>query len=486
MKAPINSGHKPPFAYLITKAAYTGELKRNNAEFQAQLTIQVLGKESFHKVPVLPQHLALRDLQVNGQQALVVTEGGFHTVVLSGEGEFNISANFSLKCSLERGPQKIDLPIQQTPITLFDLTIPLEEIDVEIPQVQNLVINKTNKSTQINAVISPGNAISVRWRKQVEAAEKVPAKLYSEVNHLISIEDDALKTRSEINYTILHSEVDAVRVVVPEGMNVLNVIGEGVGEWQEQTQQNTQVLNIPFTYGKKGAVQVTVITESPLSNNTTVNPFRGIRVLDTVRETGAIGIELNTSAQVSVTESKGLEPLAPQKLPQALVARSAKPLMMGFKYLKHPFNLVLEIEKHEKVAVPVATITSTNVVTLLTEDGKLVNRIIYQVKNSAKQFLELELPDDANVWSVFVGNQPVESSLNRDGKLLVSLLRSSRENNMLKAFPVEVVYAMSEGGFSWFGSRKAQLPSVDLMTSQILWSVYLPNDYAYLYFNSTL
>jgi len=486
MKAPVNSGHKPPFAYLITKAAYTGQLKRNNAEFQAQLTIRVLGKDSFHKVPVLPQHLALRDLQVNNKQALVVTEGGYHTVVLSGDGEFNISANFSIKCSLDRGPQKIDLPIQRTPITLFDLTIPLEEIDVEIPQAQNLVIDKANKSTRVNAVISPGNAISVRWRKQIEAAEKIPAKLYSDVNHLISIEDDALKTRSEINYTILHSEVDAVRVVVPEGMNVLNVIGEGVGEWQEQTQQNTQVLHIPFTYGKKGAVQVTVITETPLNNNTTINPFRGIRVLDSVRETGAIGIELNTSAQVSVSESKGLEPLAPQKLPQALTAKSAKPLMMGFKYLKHPFNLVLEIEKHEKIAVPVATISSTNVVSLLTEDGKLVNRIIYQVKNSAKQFLELELPDAADVWSVFVGNQPVESSLNREGRLLIPLLRSSRENNMLKTFPVEVVYAMSESKFSWFGSREAQLPSVDLMTSQILWSVYLPNDYAYLYFDSTL
>ncbi|MGH1362510.1 MAG: hypothetical protein ACRBF0_03075 [Calditrichia bacterium] len=486
MKQPTANAQKPPFAYLITKASYSGELKQNNAEFLAEFSIRVLTDEAFHKVPVLPQSLALRNLSVNGKQALVVTENGYHQIVLVGNGDYTVTATFSLKSSLDRGPQKIDLPIQKTPITLFSLQIPRNEIDVEIPQAQNLVISPQKKATRVSAVITPGSAISVRWRKQVEAAEKIPAKLYSDVNHLISIEDDALKTRSEINYTILHSEVDAVRVVVPEGMNVLGVYGEGVGEWQEGTQQNMQVLNIPFTYGKKGNVQITVITETPLSNKATINAFSGIRVLDSVRETGSIGIELNTSAQVTVTENKGLEPVAPQKLPQQLISRSAKPLMMGFKYLKHPFNLLLDIEKHEKVAVPVAAISSANVVTLLTEDGKLVNRIIYQIKNSAKQFLELELPEDADVWSVFVDNKPVESSLNKDRKLLVPLLRSNRENNMLKAFPVEVIYALSETGFSWFGSRSATLPAVDLMTSQILWSVYLPNDYSYTYFNSSL
>jgi hypothetical protein len=45
---------------------------------------------------------------------------------------------------------------------------------------------------------------------------------------------------------------------------------------------------------------------------------------------------------------------------------------------------------------------------------------------------------------------------------------------------------MAEDRFSWLGSRESTLPAVDLLISQLIWSVYLPNDYSYLYFESTL
>ncbi|NIM98565.1 MAG: hypothetical protein GTO24_10935, partial [candidate division Zixibacteria bacterium] len=357
---------------------------------------------------------------------------------------------------------------------------------MEIPQAHQLATRIGENTTTVSAVISPGRAISVRWRKKVAVTEKIPPKLYSEVYNLISIEDDALKISTDINYTILHSEVDGVRLSIPDNMNILTVTGEGVGEWQEVAEQGQRLIIIPFTYGKKGAVPVRVTAETPLSETGLANVFSGMQVLETVRETGYIGIILNTSAEVIVAESQGLEKIAPQKLPAQLINRSAKPLIMGFKYLKHPYGLVLDIKKHEKIAVPAATVNSANIVTLFTEDGKVVHRLVYQIKNSAKQFLEIQLPERADVWSVLVDNEPVESSINARGKLLVPLIRSRSVNNRLDTFPVEVLFCMAKDRFSWLGSRASTLPAVDLLISQLIWSVYLPNDYSYLYFESTL
>ncbi len=136
--------------------------------------------------------------------------------------------------------------------------------------------------------------------------------------------------------------------------------------------------------------------------------------------------------------------------------------------------------------MPVATIDSANMVTLFTEDGKVVHRLVYNVRNSSKQFLEIKLPQKADVWSVFVDKKPVESSLNMQGSLLVPLIKSRAENALLKAFPVEVIYCMTENRFTWSGSLTSHLPSIDLMTSQLIWSVYLPNEYTYHYFDSSL
>jgi len=486
MKPPPDPDATPPFVHLITKAMYTGEMKDNSTAFTAVFNVHVLKKDAYVKVPILPRQVALADMKVDGKPALVVLENGYHSIVLPKAGEYEVTASYSLKSSLDKGPHKIDLAIQQTPITLLTLEMPIKDIDVEIPQAQQVLTGRRGDKTVVSAVIGEGTAISIRWRKTVAVADKVPAKLYAEVHHLISIQDDALKTRTAINYNILHSEVDAVRVIIPDGMNVLKVTGEGVGEWQETTQEDQRLLLIPFTYGKKGDAKVTVTTETTFSESGLANAFAGIQTLDTVRETGFIGIELATSAEVIVTENDGLENVVVQKLPRPLVNKSKRPLIMGFKYLKHPYSLVFDIKKHEKIAVPVATINNASVVTLFTEDGKIVHRVVYQIRNSAKQFLEIQVPEKADVWSVFVGNQPVESSMNGKGKLLVPLIRSRSVDNRLDTFPVEVIYCMVQEKFAPFGIQESALPAVDLLISQVLWSVYLPNDYAYLYFESTL
>jgi hypothetical protein len=486
MKPPPARGAIPPFDHLITKAMYSGVMRTNSTDFTAVFNVHVLKKDAYVKVPILPRNIALADMKVGNEQALVVVENGYHSIVLPRAGEYVVTASYSVKSSLDRGPHKIDLAIQQTPITLLTLEMPLKDIDVEIPQAQQVLTSKRGDATVVSAVIGEGTAVSVRWRKTVAVADKVPPKLYSEVHHLISIQDDALKTNTAINYNILHSEVDAVRLVIPDNMNVLTVSGEGVGEWQETTQGDQRILLIPFTYGKKGAAMVSVTTETTSPESGITNAFSGIQTLDTVRETGFIGIELATSAEVIVTESDGLETVVVQKLPRPLVNKSARPLIMGFKYLKHPYVLAFDIKKHEKIAVPVATINSASVVTLFTEDGKIVHRVVYQIRNSAKQFLEIQVPNKADVWSVFVGDQPVESSMNGKGKLLVPLIRSRSVDNRLDTFPVEVIYCTVQNRFSPFGSQASTLPAVDLLISQLIWSVYLPNDYAYVYFRSTL
>ncbi len=486
MKPPSPTGPPPPFSYLITKASYSGEMKENSTNFEAVFVVHVLQRDAYVKVPILPSGTALADIRVGSEPALVIIENGYHNVVLPKPGEYIVTAMYSVKSSLDKGPHQIELAIAQTPITLLSLTMPLKEIDVEIPQAQQVLTQPTDQGTKVSAVIGQGQGISVRWRKTVTAADKLPAKLYADIHHMISIQDDVLKTQSAVNYTILHSEVNGVRLVIPEDVNVLSVTGEGIGEWQEAMQNNLRVLTIPFTYGKKGAATVYVTTEKALSESGLANAFAGFRALDTVRETGFIGIELATSAEVIARESDGLEPMAVQKLPTPLVNRSVRPLMMGFKYLKHPFSLVFDIKKHDKVAVPVATINSANVVTLFTEDGKMVHRLVYQVRNNAKQFIEIQLPEKTDVWSVLVDNQPAESSVNGRGKLLVPLIRSQSVNNSLNTFPVEVIYCTVQNGFSPFGTRESVLPTVDILVSQLMWSVYLPNDYAYMYFQSTL
>jgi hypothetical protein len=486
MKTPDDSGAVPPFDYIITKSVYSGNVGKNGTRFTARFSIQVLKKNAYLKIPLLPQNAALEDMKVDGGAALTVSEGGMHEIVLSKQGEHVAEAVFTLQSNLTQGPNRFEVAIQPTPITLLRLEIPLKDVDVEIPQAQVVAVEPVHAGTAVSAVLSSVQSFSVAWRKKVPVQEKLPPRLYAEVNHLLSIEEDALRFNSDIVFDILHSEIDEVSLAVPDDCNVLGVSGEGVGAWREKVVHGERVITVPFTYGRKGNAVVHVLSEKPISDRGASNVFTGFRALNVVRETGYIGVELNTGAEVKAAEAAGLTRVAVPKLPPMLYNKSAKPLILAYKYVRHPFNLVLEVEKHEKIAVPMASVVSANAVTLFTEDGKVVHRLIYQVRNSEKQFIEIKLPRGADVWSVFVGNEPVESSLGSEGKLLVPLARSRLTGVRLEAFPVEVIYCLSEEPFRAIGWLRASLPPVDVMTSQIFWSVYVPNDYAYLYFKSTL
>lgn len=486
MKPPQDPDEQPPFEYLITKALYLGKMQNESTRFTAEFIVHVLKKDGYVRIPLLPAAMALEDVQLNRQQTMIVDQGGYHTIILNDPGIYQVQATFSMESSLIKGPHRIDLQIQKTPITLIELEIPLKNIDVEIPQAQHLRATEERSLTKLYGILSPGNQISIRWRKKLAVTEKVPPKLYAEVHHLVSIEDDALKTNSEILLNILHSEVESVQLLVPDNLNILSVSGEGVGEWQDNSQQDGRILHIPFTYSKQGHMSIIIVTETPFADGQLSTTFQGIQLLNAVRETGFVGIELNTSAEVNVSESFNLEKIPIQKLPQRLYDKSKKPMILGFKYLKHPYHFILGIEKHEKIAVPVATVESANTVTLFTEDGKIVHRLVYQVRNSAKQFFVLQLPEKADVWSVFVSNEPVECSLNNEGHLLIPLIRSQSVNNQLNAFSVEVILCVVQDPFQTVKTLEVELPCTDLLVSQILWSVYLPNDYAYWNFKSTL
>ena len=171
MKPPSGRDARPPFDYLITKAIYSGKMQKKDTIFKGTFNVHVLKKESFVKVPILPQNIALADIKIGNEQALLVSENGYHNVILSQAGEYVVTASFSLKSSLEKGPHKVDLPIRQTPITLLKLELPLKDIDVEVPQAQQVLTTIKNNVTIGSAVMAQGRSISVRWRKKVAVAE---------------------------------------------------------------------------------------------------------------------------------------------------------------------------------------------------------------------------------------------------------------------------------------------------------------------------
>jgi hypothetical protein len=356
---------------------------------------------------------------------------------------------------------------------------------VEVSNAQQVEVSERGNLTHVYALLSPSSSINIRWRKKPPEVIKGPAKIYAETLSHLSVEDDALRVSTQVSLSVLQNTIPSITLRVPEGYSILDVRGNGIGDWREVTSKDAVYLEVPFEYPRKGNFSFTVIAEKLLPNASMTVDFNGFVVQDAIREKGFLGIELKSTSEVSLASSDGLDKLDVSELPPTLISQSRKPLLFGFKYLHHPYSLVLDIKKHEELPVIGTVVDSASGVTLFTEDGKLVHRIIYKIRNTSKQFLELELPEDAQIWSVFVGGEPAKPRLNKN-KILIPLNRSRQGATGLVAFDVELIYFEKLKRFGWMGHRNSMFPVPDIIISQMLWSVYLPDGYSFLYFGGTV
>jgi hypothetical protein len=104
------------------------------------------------------------------------------------------------------------------------------------------------------------------------------------------------------------------------------------------------------------------------------------------------------------------------------------------------------------------------------------------VRNQLKQYLSLRLPPGAEMWSAFVGGQPVKPTQSKDGTYRIPLAKSQWGQDGQQGFPVEVIYYRAVPKFLPVGYRAMSLPMPDAPVSRMVWSLYLPEKYRFAYF----
>jgi len=475
--------------FLITSAYYNAKVGREATEVSATFNIEVLprhGRKDFLLVPLLRKEVALKTVTLDGKDALLTDTKGYHAVAVPQEGSHKATALFTIATDLTRGPQSISFPVPRTPIIRLTLEIPLPSIQPEIPSATSIKRIERGGSTIIEAVLSPTDNVRVAWSRIIPEAEKGPPKIYADLWQLLSIEDDALRVHTRASINVLQNTVTGITLRIPDKYQMLDVTGQVVGDWKEREVKGQKMLDVTLKTPRQGKFYFLIKAEKIFEDQTVVADFNGFALPGSIREKGFIAVEMKGSAEAKVTEAEGLDRASFSELPPQLVGISAKPLIFAYKYLRHPYRMVLDITKHKELPVISTVVDSASGITLFTEDGKLVHRLTYTVRNTWKQFMEVTLPKDAELWGTYVDGKSVKPSKNEKEKILIPLNRSQSSEGGLAPFDVELIYFQKAEKFRWFGIKKSSFAIPDLMMSRVIWSIYLPFDYSFVHFGGTM
>ncbi len=356
----------------------------------------------------------------------------------------------------------------------------------------------------------PGfDPLTLGFRYRGDAASAVIAftmkesQIKAEVLALIEVRETLVRYEWRIDYDILYAGVDRLVFSVPEAIaEALRVDGEiikekdrdyksgGDGDDKIDAGEGRRLWSVVLRDKRMGAYELRVTYEMPLADAserdfTVVVPE--LRLEQVFQENGQLAVIKDDNLEVLDADVINLEQIDPSELHGWL---SREGIVRAYKYRRHPVGLSLNLSRNEFLPVPQAVVTYAVANTVVAADRGMTSEVIYWVKNNAKQFLSVELPENGSMVSdIFVNGEAQQP------------MRRADENEVLIRLPVGVdkdapisvrfVYETPspEPGEDLGMSGKIRIAPASVTQAEVLQSLtrlYLPDDYLYRKFDSAM
>ncbi|MGH7163588.1 MAG: hypothetical protein ACREID_08895, partial [Planctomycetota bacterium] len=312
--------------------------------------------------------------------------------------------------------------------------------------------------------------VATPWRLVLRAREEAREMEAMVVSRVVPLED-RLRVEALVNFYVRRGLVDTLSFVVPvadEGEALLNApdLREERSEAVEGGRRYTLTLRTPT----RGSASAAVTYHVPYDR-----PVRGVEPLHAPRVRRYVAVEKAPDGEVRVGPVENLDPGVFDDLPLRPPETTAQTVARVFVGSGGPFALAVAVKRHSFEEVARAVVHRAAAQAVVDRSGWTRVLVSYRVYNRAEQFLRLELPGKARLYSVFVAGEGVRPL--GQGYLLLVPLRKVAIG--APTFDVDVVYAY-RGDILGDADLPVLLPRIDgLDVRRTTLSLYLPKGYDY-------
>jgi len=473
----------PPIDAALTRVEYDLRLSGETIAGQARLTIDVL-KQGWAAVQV-PSGMLVRDARMDGRPIALVEDAhdpqkgggaGPPRVLLSRPGRSELTLDVVVPMASSAGAESMTLPASRSGLSSVSFVVPRTGVDLTVSGGFIAEKNETGTDSRWVVYAEPGHALTFSWkRKADDRRATLPLKARARIVELVALGEDSTQVTSSIQLEVTQGLAREAAIALPAGVMVNQVAGANVGDWTV----DRGLLNVTFLEPVSGTTSVVVTGELRAPRDGAIGiPI--LRMPAAERETGGVAVDVVGPGDIGTREPRGLEPADPSDLGDIVSGRES-PSMAAFRFTPlsggAPRSLTLTLTRYTPKAVLVANVEEARYDALVAEDGKLLVRARYGIRNNQRSFLAVALPANATLWSASLAGRPVRPGVDANGALLLPL-RKGRANEDAPAFAVELLYLQRATEWTDKGDARLTLPAVDLPVSRTGVTVFHSPRYA--------
>ena len=465
---PADAESPPPAVEAtLSRLDYALKVDGDLASGEARLTVDVI-KQGWVRLP-LPEGLMVRDAKLDGHEVSLVTRAADKgpaaaELLLSKTGRSVLTLKIVAQVSTVAGTDILQLPVSYSAISHAVVELARQGVDVHISGGLLLEHTETAQSSRWVANGRGNEPLTFAWRRKVDDQRaSQPLRFRGALTELVGIGEDMTQVNAEVRVDVLQGLAAEVRVQLPDQFTVNQVSGATVADWDAKTNE----LTVSFIEPVPDSTRFTVSGELRLPRAGKIDvPLMRLPIAE--RETGGVAIEVLGAGEIKDRQAAGLEEAEASDLGQLISSRQS-PSLIAYRLPpaegKSPRSLSLDVARYTPQAVLTANIEEADYSALVTTDGKLLVQSRFAVRNNQRNFLKLNLPSSATLWSASVAGRPVRPGRAPDGSLLLPL-EKNKSGDESPSFVVEVSYMDHTPQWQEKGHLRLSLLAVDLPISK--------------------
>lgn len=311
-------------------------------------------------------------------------------------------------------------------------------------------------------------------------SEIMEPQVKAEILQRVAVSEGMLKVRSHVQYDIAHAGVKTFRLQPPRPDIALTVSGRDIARVRKV--DDAQGIWEVELHGKvEDRYGIEVAYQMPFDHDNAELVVQPLQALDTESQKGYVVVLSSGRLQIRPSEvPDSLRSEDARSIPARFGAGDLSDAVLCYRATERTYALKLNAVRHGAAEILPAQVQSVQLDTLITMDGQTLNNMVMKLDPGSLRFLEMRLPEGAQIWSVFV-NETAVRPLVEDGLYLIPI-----EPGADRSASIEVMYALAweKSGFG----RKLDVagPRFKLPLRDVAWTLYAPDGYRYGRFGGTM
>jgi hypothetical protein len=419
-------------SHTISRAVYSGHQVGDALQWDVDLGVELSSDETV-TLELLPSHVTLNEIQVDGKPAPVAVENDRFSAVVKGRGAHRVKLSFQVPIRRGSGPPFVELQIPSIPISRFDLELPGRK-EVSVNPLANVSHREGEKGTTAKFNIPMSERVKISWTEALPEDLQTEVRAHASVFHAAHAEEGVLYLRALVSIEVSRGEINRIEFDLPSDVQVNRISSEsgGISDWRiaPEIVDGRRTVSVFLDHPLRESMRLDVDFDRSLASNGEFEmPF--LRVRSVQRQRGMMALLSTKEIALKPAEESDITRVGENQLPAFFRELLERTVAHTFKYVESQPRLVVAPATPDPVVAKFDAEINTLISLMdVTMRGSASANI--RVKSGHLERMQLELPEDVNLLSLSAPSLRTHKVVNEGGRQLIDVEFTQEMNGQFR------------------------------------------------------